>query len=224
MWDARMGRKHFPYGYSTLFFQLIQFADWDQWVQSVVSAGFSLCRQSVWWTHAGAGLTHWVSAQSPLSDICDAEEQRQRIIFEFSVNIFIPHRSGETCGHTYLQIKSLKSSDQSSGWWRVGGGFLLKEEIEKINRKIRRDICGGRQQRDPEEWWREISTLKQFVIDNIKEGFLCFFVLCGLIWGAISVIQPATRGKNWVGFIFQSYICVRVIYLFINVTASNEKR
>lgn len=29
--------------------------------------------------------------------------------------------------HTHLQMKSLKSSDQSSGWWRVGGGFLLKE-------------------------------------------------------------------------------------------------
>lgn len=25
---------------------------------------------------------------------------------------------------THLQIKSLKWSDQSSGWWRVGGGFL----------------------------------------------------------------------------------------------------
>lgn len=28
-------------------------------------------------------------------------------------------------------MKSLKLSDQSSGWWRVGGGFLLKEEMEK---------------------------------------------------------------------------------------------
>lgn len=39
--------------------------------------------------------------------------------------------------HTHLQMKSLKPSDQSSGWWRVGGGFLLKEEMEKINGKIR---------------------------------------------------------------------------------------
>lgn len=41
--------------------------------------------------------------------------------------------------HTHLQMKSLKSSDQSSGWRSVGGGFLLKEEMKKINGKIRWD-------------------------------------------------------------------------------------
>lgn len=43
---------------------------------------------------------------------------------------------------THLQMKSLKSSDQSSGWCRVGGGFLLGEEMEKINGKIRCDGMG----------------------------------------------------------------------------------
>lgn len=38
---------------------------------------------------------------------------------------------------TDLQMKSLKASDQSSGWWRVGGGFLSGGEMEKINGKIR---------------------------------------------------------------------------------------
>lgn len=41
---------------------------------------------------------------------------------------------------THLQMKSLKFSDQSSGWWRVGGGFLFKGGIEKINGKIRWDL------------------------------------------------------------------------------------
>lgn len=38
---------------------------------------------------------------------------------------------------THLQMKSLKLSDQISGWWRVGGGFLFKGGMEKINGKIR---------------------------------------------------------------------------------------
>lgn len=38
---------------------------------------------------------------------------------------------------TDLQMKWLKASDQSSGWWRVGGGFLSEEQMEKINGKIR---------------------------------------------------------------------------------------
>lgn len=59
-----------------------------------------------------------------------------------SVNIYYSHRKDK---HTHLQMKSLNSSDQSSGWWRVGGGFLLKEEMEKINGKIRWDgIHAGR--------------------------------------------------------------------------------
>lgn len=43
----------------------------------------------------------------------------------------------DQAARTDLQIKSLKASDQSSGWWRVGGGFLSKGEMEKINGKIR---------------------------------------------------------------------------------------
>lgn len=49
----------------------------------------------------------------------------------------------------HLQMKSLKSSDQSSGWWRVGGGFLLKESNgkDKWKDKMRWDLQrrGGEQ-------------------------------------------------------------------------------
>ncbi len=43
---------------------------------------------------------------------------------------------------THLQMKSLKSSDQSSGWWRVGGGFLLKGRNgkDKWKDKMRWDL------------------------------------------------------------------------------------
>lgn len=54
------------------------------------------------------------------------------------VNIYYSQRRNKHTGiRTHLQMKSLKSSDQSSGWWRVGGGFLLREGMEKINGKIR---------------------------------------------------------------------------------------
>lgn len=46
-------------------------------------------------------------------------------------------RLSDGAAWTDLQMKSLKPSDQSSGWWRVGGGFLSSGEMEKINGKIR---------------------------------------------------------------------------------------
>lgn len=73
------------------------------------------------------------------------------------VNIYYSQRLHEhSSSHTHLQMKSLKLSDQSSGWWRVGGGFLLKEGMEKINGKIRLDgiFAGGagEQKADGAEW------------------------------------------------------------------------
>lgn len=57
----------------------------------------------------------------------------------YSNALFVVHGRVNKQGslRTHLQMKSLKLSDQSSGWWRVGGGFLLKEGMEKINGKIR---------------------------------------------------------------------------------------
>lgn len=68
----------------------------------------------------------------------------KHLVFALSVEIFIIRRGNHLqkaqSFHTHLQMKSLKLSDQSSGWWRVGGGFLFKrKEWEKINGEIRRD-------------------------------------------------------------------------------------
>ena len=62
------------------------------------------------------------------------EESRGRFlgfIFKLNAVIFCQCKyllfTNRSSSHTHLQMKSLKLSDQSSGWWRVGGGFLRKE-------------------------------------------------------------------------------------------------
>lgn len=84
------------------------------------------------------------------------------------VNVYYSQRHNKQGSiHTHLQMKSLKLSDQSSGWWRVGGGFLLEEGMEKINGKIRWDgiYAGGpenKRQRHRVERWSEILTINHW--------------------------------------------------------------
>lgn len=89
-------------------------------------------------------------------------------------------------------MKSLKASDQSSGWWRVGGGFLSGGEMGPMSREIRGD--SGRREiqtinhcRRPEEFLGGVRNVEPELQKNAVKASTAELISCNSSFGIVVV-------------------------------------